>query len=136
MVDEQIGPQKQTQKKEEEEEAAAAAAAAAQHASTDLHKCQASGHFQKHLVNSILLVTCGCHSSQLVIFHNFPKKQSKSNHLFVCFCCEQLTICEFCVASCFARDQKVEEERTVEKESNTTTTTKEICFLFLFVASG
>jgi hypothetical protein len=46
------------------------------------------------------------------------------------------------VASCFARDQKVEEERTVEKESNTTTTTttttttKEICFLFLSVVAS
>jgi hypothetical protein len=40
------------------------------------------------------------------------------------------------VASCFARDQKVEEEeRTAEKESNNTSTTKEICFLFLSVAS-
>ncbi len=40
------------------------------------------------------------------------------------------------VASCFASDQKVEEERTLEKESNnTSTTTKEICFLFLSVAS-
>ncbi len=36
------------------------------------------------------------------------------------------------VASCFASDQNVEEERTLEKESNTT---KEICFLFLSVAS-
>ncbi len=41
------------------------------------------------------------------------------------------------VASCFASDQNVEEERTLEKESNntSTTTTKEICFLFLSVAS-
>ncbi len=41
------------------------------------------------------------------------------------------------VASCFARDQNVEEEeeRTAGKESNNTSTTKEICFLFLSVAS-
>jgi hypothetical protein len=39
------------------------------------------------------------------------------------------------VASCFARNQRVEGERTVEKETTTTTTTEEICFLFLSVAS-
>jgi hypothetical protein len=76
MVHKQSGPRKQTQTKEEEEEEEAAAAA---EASTDLQKFQASDHFQKHLVNSILLVAClpGCHSSQLSIFHNLVKKQIK-----------------------------------------------------------
>ncbi len=58
MVHEESGPQKQTQKEEEEEEEEEEEAAAAAQASTDLHKFQASGHFQKHLVNSILLVAC------------------------------------------------------------------------------
>ncbi len=59
MVHKESGPQKQTQmKEEEEEEEEEEAAAAAAQASTDLQKFQASGHFQKHLVNSILLVAC------------------------------------------------------------------------------